>query len=228
MLQRGWFLVDVPNEVSAQAIVDVIQRYGVARALHLSTDPQCDVLLGETGRVAGCVLRVEADESERLRELRARMPTLPVLALSSFSSWELINTAQHLDIELAQWPVPMPNLVSFVQRALSASFLPHDGVARVVSELAEARALTAREVQILTYCLGDEPRKRVRRRLGIAENTLKTQVRSLLRKCDERSVDALAKNVLRAALLSRTAGSIAAASWRPSASRDAQRFAESA
>ena len=64
------------------------------------------------------------------------------------------------------------------------------GVARVVSELAQARALSAREVQILTYCLGNEPRKRVRRRLGIAENTLKTQIRSLLRKCDERSVDA--------------------------------------
>lgn len=228
MFQRGWFLVDVPDEVLAQAIVEVIQRYGVARALCLSTDPLCDALLAEPGRVAGCVLRVEADESERLRELRARMPTLPVLALSGLSSWELINTAQRLGVELAQWPVPTPNLVSFVQRALSASFLPHDGVARVVSELAEARALTAREVQILTYCLGDEPRRRVRRRLGIAENTLKTQIRALLRKCDERSVDALAKNVLRAALLAKTSGSKAMSPWRSAATHAQQRFAESA
>ncbi len=63
------------------------------------------------------------------------------------------------------------------------------------------RNLTSREVQLMAYALGDEPRKQVMRRLGITENTLKTQVRALLRKCGERSMDGLAKNVLRQALI---------------------------
>jgi hypothetical protein len=42
----------------------------------------------------------------------------------------------------------------------------------------------------------------VRKRLGISENTLKCQVKGLLRKCGERNMDALAKNILRTALLS--------------------------
>jgi hypothetical protein len=53
----------------------------------------------------------------------------------------------------------------------------------------------------VSYCLGDEPRARVRRRLGITENTLKSQIRGLLRKCGERNLDALAKNLLRNALV---------------------------
>lgn len=98
-------------------------------------------------------------------------------------------------------PLHLPGLVSFTQRALSASFLPHDAVARQVAQLAQRQKLTTREVQILIYALGDDPRARVRQRLGIEENTLKTQIRSLLRKCEERNLDALAKNVLRGALV---------------------------
>ena len=226
MFQRGWFLVDVPDAILARAIVDVVQRYGVVRALRFGEDATSAALLADPGRVAGSIVRVDGDGGARLRDLRACMPALPILALSTHASWDLINAAQWLGIEFAQLPVQTPNLVAFVQRALSASFLPHDGVARVIAELAHSRGLTAREVQILAYCLGNEPRKRVRRRLGIAENTLKTQIRALLRKCDERSVDGLAKNVLRAALLTRWESNETVASWwRSGALRDTPHLA---
>ena len=74
-------------------------------------------------------------------------------------------------------------------------------MARLVEGLAQRCQLTAREVQLVSYCLANESRALVRKRLGITENTLKTQVRGLLRKCNERNVDSLAKNLLRAALL---------------------------
>jgi DNA-binding NarL/FixJ family response regulator len=129
-----------------------------------------------------------------------------VLALLADSDRAVLNTLQERGAEVALLPVHAPNVVSFAQRALSACFLPHDGVARAVAHLAQTQGLSAREVQILTFCLGNEPRERVRRRLGIEENTLKTQIKSLLRKCNERSVDALAKNVLRSALLGHEVG----------------------
>jgi DNA-binding CsgD family transcriptional regulator len=88
-----------------------------------------------------------------------------------------------------------------VQRALANSFVPCERVSSTIAHMAETRALTAREVQLVSYCLGDEPRARVRRRLGITENTLKSQIRGLLRKCGERNLDALAKNLLRSALV---------------------------
>jgi DNA-binding CsgD family transcriptional regulator len=48
--------------------------------------------------------------------------------------------------------------------------------------------LTSREVQLLAYALGREPRRLVLKRLGITVNTLKSQVRTLLRKCGGRSL----------------------------------------
>jgi DNA-binding CsgD family transcriptional regulator len=94
----------------------------------------------------------------------------------------------------------------------------------MVTFVAETRGLTGREVQLLSYCLADEPRARVRRRLGISENTLKTQVKALLRKCGERNVDALAKNVLRAALLSSSQQPLVEpiAPWLPVSARAAK------
>jgi DNA-binding CsgD family transcriptional regulator len=73
-------------------------------------------------------------------------------------------------------------------------------VSEAVRGLAARQKLTPRELQLLVYALGDEPRARVRRRLGISENTLKTEIRGLIRKCGARNADALAKQVLREAL----------------------------
>ncbi|MFT3921198.1 MAG: LuxR C-terminal-related transcriptional regulator [Myxococcales bacterium] len=201
MFQRGWFLVEAREALLAETIAEVLQRYGVGRALRADLEGAVAPLLRERGRVAGIVVELGEDAVERVQALACLAPGLPLLALSRSADWQLVNAVQRLGAEHAMLPLQLPNVVSFAQRALCASFLPHAGVARTVSSLARARKLTAREVQILSYCLGNEPRARVRRRLGIAENTLKTQVRSLLRKCDARSVDALAKNVLRAALL---------------------------
>jgi DNA-binding NarL/FixJ family response regulator len=161
------------------------------------------------------VVQLEHGALEKLERARRLAPHLPILALLEETDAALINALQQRGAEVAVLPVHAPNLVSFAQRSLSASFLPHDRVARTVAQLAASQRLTAREVQILTYSLGNEPRARVRRRLGIGENTLKTQVRTLLRKCNERSVDALAKNVLRAALLMDRPELETVAPWAP-------------
>ena len=65
----------------------------------------------------------------------------------------------------------------------------------------ESGSNPGREVQLIGFALQHVPRAQMRNELGITENTLKTQIKGLLRKCGERSLDALAKNILRAALL---------------------------
>ena|GEM_PF-2159421 len=230
MFQRGWFLIEAEDAEVAATAREVVQLYGVARAWHAATRESCEALLAERGRVAGLIVELTDRPIARLQELRELAPSTPILALAHAADAALVNASQHANIELAIVPVQLPSLVSFVQRALSASFLPHAGVARALADLARARRLTPREVQILTYCLGNEPRARVRRRLGVAENTLKTQVRSLLRKCEARSVDALAKNLLRAALLTGRVQQEAVFPWplEPAPTGAQEVFAESA
>jgi DNA-binding NarL/FixJ family response regulator len=196
---RGWFLVDIPHARLSEQVVRIMQRYGVVQVR--VGELEASALMRPPVRAAGVVLASGTRELARLERVRALAPQTPMLALIEEPERDLLNALQRHGIEVAWLPLQPANVMSFAQRALCTSFLPHGGVARAVSHLAQTKKLTAREVQILSYSLGSEPRSRVRRRLGVAENTLKTQIRSLLRKCDERSVDALAKNLLRAALL---------------------------
>lgn len=199
MFHRGWFLVSVSEPGLSHQVSRVVSDYGVA-CLEPLSDRQIAHLAGSP-RWAGCVTNLTVENWPVLQRLREKLPSLPVLVVLEPSQVKHLNALQALSFECVVSPLALPNLVGFVQRAFAVSFLPDDRVARLVSHLATQRSLTARELQLLSFSLGNEPRDRVRRRLGIGENTLKTQIRGLLRKCGERSVDSLAKNVLRAAVL---------------------------
>ncbi len=214
MFHRGWFQVAIRSKLLNETVRATAALYSTAR-LHTGASGWPD--LADTSRFAGVLAEYGAGFEEWAAALRVRCPSLPILVIVGELDGSLLSRLHARSIEVAALPLHVPELVAFIQRALASDFLPHDRVARMVQYLAQARGLTAREVQLLSYCLGDEPRARVRRRLGISENTLKTQVRALLRKCGERNVDALAKNLLRAALLAESAPrhAEALAPWHP-------------
>ncbi len=200
MFQRGWFHIDVARSELLPELSRVAMQYGPTRVGPLSA--QCLGELAQNGRFAGLIVELTPASAPWLDHALTSVPGLPILVLL-----EEDHPRAHIDrlhargASTAFIPLRTPNLVGFVQRALANSFLPCERVARTIAQLAEAHALTAREVQLLSFCMGDEPRSLVRRRLGITENTLKTQIRGLLRKLGERNLDALAKNVLKSALL---------------------------
>ncbi len=199
MFQRGWFHVDVARRELLPELLRMAMQYGPTRVAPLSAQALGE--LAQNGRFAGLIVELTPESSPWLERVLANVPGLPVLVLLEPHMRAEIDRLQARGASTAFIPLQSANVVSFVQRALANSFLPCERVARTISRLAEAHALTAREVQLLSFCMGDEPRARVRRRLGITENTLKTQVRGLLRKVGERNLDALAKNVLKSALL---------------------------
>ncbi|MDB4971739.1 MAG: Two-component nitrogen fixation transcriptional regulator FixJ [Myxococcaceae bacterium] len=200
MFQRGWFHIDVKRQELLPDLLGVVRQYGPARVKPLSTEVVAE--LARDGRFAGLIVQLGGDTMGWLERVLLEAPGLPVLALLERNDRSDINHLQARGITTLLLPLQMSNTVSFVQRALTHNFVPSPRVGAMIAHLAETRMLTAREVQLVSYCLGDEPRALVRRRLGITENTLKSQIRGLLRKCGERNLDALAKNVLRSALIS--------------------------
>jgi DNA-binding NarL/FixJ family response regulator len=200
MFQRGWFHIDVKQADLLAELAPGVRQYGPTRSGPLTAQVVEEIL--QPGRFAGVIVQVDGDNLEALDRLCTRMPGLPILALLGRRQHEQLNLLSARGIASAMLPLQCGVVVSFVQRALTHNFVPNERVASTIAQLAASRALTPREVQLVSYCLGDEPRARVRRRLGITENTLKSQIRGLLRKCGERNLDALAKNVLRTSLLS--------------------------
>lgn len=202
-LQRGHFALVVRDEALAASIGESVQRYSVGRRFKTLREalprfapeqPRWSGALVDTDSCEGCPLSA-------LSALREISPLLPVLVLAGKADAALVNGLHALRAELVIKPVGEPNLVSFVQRALVSGWLPDDRVAAWVDELAREKQLSSREVQLLAYALGSESRDLVLRRLGITENTLKSQVKALLKKCNARSMDDLAKNILRDALV---------------------------
>ncbi len=202
MFQRGFFLLVIRDDGLAMALSEPMQRYSVVRRARSARD--AIPMLVPRALWSGLVIdldSVEAPAIDTLARIRAAHPLVPILALASSATGALVNALHAQRAELVMKPVGEANIVSFVQRALVCGWLPDERVAAWVDELARRNHLTAREVQLMAYALGDESRAQVMRRLGITENTLKTQVRALLRKCGARSMDTLAKNVLREALV---------------------------
>ena len=180
-------------------LASVIRHYGVVRPGPL--DAAADEMARDPARWAGVITDAEHTPFKVLEAVRTSFPQIPVMALLDEAHHARVNTLQTRGVELAVMPIDEARVTAFVQRAFASCFLPDERVARLVEGLAQRCQLTAREVQLVSYCLANESRALVRKRLGITENTLKTQVRGLLRKCNERNVDSLAKNLLRAALL---------------------------
>jgi DNA-binding NarL/FixJ family response regulator len=200
MFQRGWFHIDVRQADLLAELAPAVRQYGPTRSGALSA--QVIEELVQPGRFAGVIVQVDEQNIEALEQLSMRMSGLPILALLGTRQREQLNALSARGVSCALLPLQSALVINFVQRALTHNFVPNVRVASTIAQLAEKRSLTAREVQLVSYCLGDEPRARVRRRLGITENTLKSQIRGLLRKCGERNLDSLAKNVLRSSLLS--------------------------
>ncbi len=202
MLQRGFFLLITHDDQLVRIVSEPVQRYSVLRRAR--GEGEALSLLRPNAQWSGAMLDLAEGEADALgltRRLRAAAPRLPLLALVSHATAELVNGMQGARVELVVRPVAELNLVSFVQRALVSAWVPDDRLAAWVDERARTLRLTPREVQLTAYAFGDETRGCVMRRLGISENTLKTQIRGLLRKFGVRSLDHLARLALRETLI---------------------------
>lgn len=203
MFNRGWFWLDRDLAQFDNSIASLVGQYGVARTGHLSEG--ISELARNPQPWAGLITRYRGRPGE-LEQLRRQCPTLPVLAIVRQREPGVTRVLKAQRIDIAVLPDDGPVVLGFVRRALATAFLPDERVGNVVDDLATRAALTPRELQIVAYSLADEPRQLMRRRLGITENTFKSQVRALLRKCSEPSLDALTKNILRTAVLLDSSG----------------------
>jgi DNA-binding NarL/FixJ family response regulator len=169
----------------------VVVRLAVdpAEALNVLSDVRWAALIVDTDTIDG-------HELEFLRAMRAATPILPTLVLAQRLSAGLINGAHGLRVELMAKPAELGEAVAFVQRSVASKGLSDDTVRAWTSVLITRHGLDEREADLFAYVLERETKDDVQRRWQVAEPIFQSHVRSLLRKCEVRTLDALSKRVL--------------------------------
>ena len=136
--------------------------------------------------VAGAVVDIGLPDGtgfEVVAALRKRSEEMPVLILTGANDPATINRAHALRAEFVCKPFFAENLAQFVQRALSGrDAATKDRLAATIAAITRDCHLSARETQILSLAVEGIPRSHIAEALGVSENTIKTQIRSLLDK----------------------------------------------
>ena len=125
----------------------------------------------------------DGDGLDVVAALRKRSADMPILVLTGSNEPSTINRAQLLRAEYVVKPFFKDNLQRFVQRALAHhSAVDKEALQAQVTQITSECRLSQREAQILILAVEGVPRRRMSEVLDVSENTVKTQVRSLLDK----------------------------------------------
>ncbi len=142
-------------------------------------------------RVDGAVIDLGLPDGsgyEILRTARMRFPTIPMLVLTGKYDPRSINRVQLLDAQYIMKPDFEANVRAFVERVFARALDASADVNRRLHQLLSRYQLTPRERDVLTLAVDGVPRSHLPDALGVTENTVKTQIRSLLSKCQATSL----------------------------------------
>jgi len=131
---------------------------------------------------------------------RQLFPLLPVLVLTARDDVATINEAHRLRAEFACKPFDLHEVVRFAKDALAFEHVSEERVVEIAEALARECHLTPKEVVIVKATLTYRNRTEVLAELGVTENTMKSHVRSVLRKTGHDSMQSLSRALLRDAL----------------------------
>lgn len=216
MLGPGELLVVEDELGNAKTLARLLGRFRTTR-IATSVVEACALLASDT-RWTALIVDIGLPDGSGLDVAgfaRSRLPLLPVLVLTGRNDRSLINRSHKLRAEYVCKPAGEADLFGFVRRAVTFERVPDERLAWLIDELSEHCELTPRETEVVAATVANAPRTQLPEMFQISENTLKSQVRSVLRKTGFESLDSLAKSLLHEAL----SGSDAAVSVLKAAGR---------
>ncbi len=197
------FLIVEPDQDTANVLSHLCRELRAPQVTRNLADARR--ALGMRSRWAGVIQELVLPDGsglELLKEVRAKFPALPVLVLTSLTDPAAINRVHVLRAEYHCKPTRRRALRGFLQHAVALDRVRDVRVASIIDDFVHRFGLSPRESELLAAAVAGTARKTLADELGTTENTLKTQVRQLLRKCDQKSLEDLGRLVLRQAISS--------------------------
>lgn len=187
------------NPRNLRAITSILTRYGVS-TLACSTFQQADIAL-EADVPAGLVADYVLDRGHTGLDLavnaRRRFGTAIVIALTTGYDPSVVEGSKNtLDYFLAK-PLVRQTIESFVMALTIKRYSLRNGVRDAVLSLGQKFALSVQETRVLACLAAGSTRSRLASDIGISENTMKSQIRTLLVKTSASDTCELSSMLLR-------------------------------
>ena len=120
-----------------------------------------------------------------LADLRGQDPELPILLISGECDTNSINAAHLAGVPIVARQNCVPNLKHFAIQVQTAQACRGSQLGQAMAHIAHRSQLSEREQQLLAVAVHGIPRARLALKLGLSENTIKSQIRSLLDKTNK-------------------------------------------
>lgn len=200
-MHLGWFLIAEPDNEAAEVVAKQCRRLRRSKVVASTAEALAAIDSGKTltGLITEAVLP-DGKGLDIIEHCRSLYPMAPVLMLTGEMDSRIINRAFALRAEFLAKPAHRSDVRGFLRRAVAFERVPDRRIAFLVDELVQARSLSPRETDILAAALDGTPRKEIADQIGTTENTIKSCIKSLLRKCDGTSLDSMVREIMRKAL----------------------------
>ena len=132
-----------------------------------------------------------------LRRLREQHPDVPMLCSIADAGSARLDALYLLRVDLCGQPISKAVILRFVERCTTIPPVGAAAVAERIRRAASATGLSRRETELLALATEGLPRRAIAEALSVSENTVKAQIRSLLKKTGARSLAVLGQHVLR-------------------------------
>jgi DNA-binding NarL/FixJ family response regulator len=202
-------LVMEPDAQTASALVETLHLDGPVRRVErfdeaLSIARGGDVI---TLLVVHAPL-VDGAWDVLLEEVRARDPHVPALVVSDVADAAIVRRAFALDATFTCAPVAEDDLLRFARRRITVADLAAlpEAMRSALEAIASKYQLRAQQLRVVHLALEGRSRREIARALLLSENTVKSQIRDLLKRCRARSLAELCREALREALSRSRAG----------------------
>jgi len=193
------FLLSVEDEKHRAELIEALRACSIsAEAVAL------DVVVhgGQLDGIDAIIVEMASNGSARvdlLRRLREQSPHVPVLCSLSDARASRLDELFLLGINVCGRPVSADVAARFVERCRNLPPVGAAALAERIRRAASATGLSRRETELLALATQGLPRRAIAEALSVSENTVKAQIRSLLKKTGARSLAVLGQQILRGA-----------------------------
>lgn len=198
----AFFLIVEDDRLLARTLVRYVSLFAPTRVVR-TVEAAREVLQQEPGKIAGAILDVglpDGNGLDLLAEIRKTLPLLPAIVLTGQLRPDYVNRATELGAPFVSKSDDPARIANLVLHFASAALPLGERATLLVEEFCRAHHLTEQESEIVRRYVSGTPRELLAEALGLNENTLKTRVRSVLKKCSARSLEEIFRHLFYSSL----------------------------